>query len=137
MTFTNPTDQQIKEILHKYKRIAVIGLSNNPARTSYMVSEAMQKAGYEIIPVNPMVDSVLGQKSYASLKDIDKEVDIINVFRRSEFVYDLAKEATEIKPKVFWTQLDVFDEDAAKLLQEHNILTVMNRCIKVEHAKFK
>ncbi|WP_413380773.1 CoA-binding protein [Alkalihalobacillus sp. 1P02AB] len=137
MTFTNPTDQQIKEILHTYKRIAVIGLSDNPARTSYMVSEAMQKAGYEIIPVNPMVDSVLGQKSYASLKDIDKEVDIINVFRRSEFVYDLAKEAVEIKPKVFWTQLDVFDAAAADLLKEHNITAVMDRCIKVEHAKFK
>ncbi|KMK76339.1 CoA-binding protein [Alkalihalobacillus pseudalcaliphilus] len=137
MSFTNPSDQKIKEILHTSKTIAVVGLSDKPERTSYMVTEAMQAAGYTIIPVNPMATEVLGEKCYASLKDIKEDVDIVNIFRRSEFVYDLAKEAVDLKPKVFWTQLDVYDEEAAELLEEHGIVTIMNRCIKVEHAKFK
>ena len=88
MSFTNPSDQKIKEILHTSKTIAVVGLSDKPERTSYMVTEAMQAAGYTIIPVNPMATEVLGEKCYASLKDIKEDVDIVNIFRRSEFVYE-------------------------------------------------
>ena len=85
MTIENPTRTGIGEVLKKSKTIAVVGLSDKPERTSYMVSKAMQDAGYRIIPVNPTVDEVLGEKAVSSLKDIKEHVDIVNVFRRSEF----------------------------------------------------
>ncbi|WP_054709687.1 CoA-binding protein [Bacillus sp. JCM 19041] len=133
----NPSDVQIKQLLDTKKRIAVVGLSDNPDRTSYMVSEAMQRAGYTIIPVNPNADVVLGEKSYASLKDIEGPVDMVNVFRRSEFLPGIAKETVERGIDSFWAQLGVVNEDAYDYLKEHGVETVMDRCIKVEHAKFK
>lgn len=133
----NPSDAQIKQLLDTKKRIAVVGLSDNPDRTSYMVSEAMQRAGYTIIPVNPNTDVVLGEKSYASLKDIEGTVDMVNVFRRSEYLPDIAKETVEQGIDSFWAQLGVVNEEAYYYLKEHGVETVMDRCIKVEHAKFK
>ncbi|WP_078391069.1 CoA-binding protein [Shouchella patagoniensis] len=133
----NPSDVQIKQLLDTKKRIAVVGLSDNPDRTSYMVSEAMQRAGYTIIPVNPNTDVVLGEKSYASLKDIEGTVDMVNVFRRSEYLPDIAKETVEQGIDSFWAQLGVVNEEAYHYLKEHGVETVMDRCIKVEHAKFK
>lgn len=133
----NPSDQRIKEILNTKKRIAVVGLSDNPDRTSYMVTQAMQDAGYKIVPINPNVEHVLGEKSYRSISDLDVEVDMVNIFRRSEFLPELAKETVEAGIPIFWTQLGVVDEGAYDYLQEHNVETVMDRCIKVEHAKFK
>ncbi|MFB4211450.1 CoA-binding protein [Shouchella sp. JSM 1781072] len=133
----NPSDQRIKEILDTKKRIAVVGLSDNPDRTSYMVTQAMQDAGYKIVPINPNVEHVLGEKSYRSISDLDVEVDMVNIFRRSEFLPELAKETVEAGIPIFWTQLGVVDEGAYDYLQEHNVETVMDRCIKVEHAKFK
>lgn len=137
MSIQNPSDQEIKEILATNKRIAVVGLSDKPERTSYMVSEAMQKAGYDIIPVNPTADEILGVKAVSSLKEIDGEIDIVNVFRRSEFLPDVARETAEVGAKVFWAQLGLESEEAFDILQEHGIISVMNRCIKVEHAKWK
>ncbi|GAF66624.1 CoA-binding protein [Alkalihalobacillus trypoxylicola] len=137
MAFTNPSNEQIKEILHQYKNVAVVGLSDNPERTSYMVSQAMQKAGYKIIPVNPNVSEVLEEKAYSSLSEVKEKVDIVNVFRRSEFLPSIAKEAVSIEAPVFWAQLGVVDEEAAAYLLENKVKTVMDRCIKVEHAKFK
>ncbi|QOY34893.1 CoA-binding protein [Anaerobacillus isosaccharinicus] len=137
MTIINPDRSEIKEILANNKRIAVVGLSNNPERTSYMVSEAMQKAGYEIIPVNPVIDEVLGVKAVATLKDIKGQVDIVNVFRRSEFLPEVAKEAVEIGANVFWAQLGVENEEAYDYLKQHGMTIVMDRCIKVEHALTK
>ncbi|MFC3211629.1 CoA-binding protein [Planomicrobium okeanokoites] len=133
----NPSREEIKEVLDNAKTIAVVGLSPNPNRTSYMVSEAMQKAGYRIIPVNPVADEVLGEKSYASLKDVPEPVDIVNVFRRSEFLEELAEEFTEIDCPVFWTQLNVVDDKVFKRLQEEGYTVIMDRCIKVEHAILK
>ncbi|TWI58989.1 CoA-binding protein [Halalkalibacter nanhaiisediminis] len=137
MSIQNPSDEQIKELLQKSKRIAVVGLSANPERTSYMVSEAMQKAGYEIIPVNPAIDEALGVKSVASLKDIQGDIDIVNVFRRSEFLPEIARESVEVGAKAFWAQLGVENEEAYNYLKENNVTTIMDRCIKVEHAKWK
>ena len=137
MTIENPSNQAITNIFHTSKRIAVVGLSDNPERTSYMISEAMQKAGYEIIPVNPTVTEVLGVKAVSSLKEIEGDIDIVNVFRRSEFLPDIAKDTVEVGANVFWAQLGVTNQEAYDYLREHNITTVMNRCIKVEHAKFK
>ncbi|HDR3345168.1 TPA: CoA-binding protein [Bacillus cereus] len=137
MTIENPTRTEIGEVLKKSKTIAVVGLSDKPERTSYMVSKAMQDAGYRIIPVNPTVDEVLGEKAVSSLKDIKDHVDIVNVFRRSEFLMDVAKEFVEIDADVFWAQLGVQDEDTYKLLKEKDYTVIMDRCIKVEHAMTK
>ncbi|AGE79451.1 TPA: CoA-binding protein [Bacillus thuringiensis] len=137
MTIENPTRTEIGEVLKKSKTIAVVGLSDKPERTSYMVSKAMQDAGYRIIPVNPTVDEVLGEKAVSSLKDIKEHVDIVNVFRRSEFLMDVAKEFVEIDADVFWAQLGVQDEDTYKFLKEKDYTVIMDRCIKVEHAMTK
>ena len=133
----NPERDEIGVLLKKSKRIAVVGLSDNPDRTSYMVSKAMQDNGYEIIPVNPAVDSVLGEKAVASLKDIKGHVDIVNIFRRSEYVMDLAKEFMEMDADIFWTQLGVIDEEAFNMLKDKGYTVIMDRCIKVEHALTK
>lgn len=137
MTIDNPSREEIGIILKKAKRVAVVGLSNNPERTSYMISEAMQKAGYEIIPVNPSVDEVLGVKAVSSLKDIEGHVDIVNIFRRSEFLPELAQQFVEIDADVFWSQLGVENEEAYQFLKDKGKTVIMNRCIKVEHALTK
>lgn len=133
----NPDRTEIKEVLDTAKTIAVVGLSPNPMRTSHMVSKAMQQAGYRIVPVNPQADEVLGEKSYASLKDIPEAVDIVNVFRRSEFLPDIAEEFLAIDAPVFWTQLNVVDEAVFNRLTEAGYTVIMDRCIKVEHAILK
>jgi len=133
----NPSRVEIKEILDTAKTIAVVGLSPNVNRTSYMVSEAMQKAGYRIIPVNPAADEVLGEKSYASLLDLPEPVDIVNVFRRSEFLPELAEDFKKVDCAVFWTQLNVVDEEVFNDLTDKGYTVIMDRCIKVEHAILK
>ncbi|WP_394583901.1 CoA-binding protein [Cytobacillus firmus] len=137
MAIENPSRDEIGVLLKKSKRIAVVGLSGNPERTSYMVSEAMQKAGYEIIPVNPSVDEVLGVKAVPSLKDIEGHVDIVNVFRRSEFLPEIAREFAEIDADIFWAQLGVANQEAYDFLKEKGCTVIMDRCIKVEHALTK
>ncbi|WML60745.1 CoA-binding protein [Neobacillus sp. PS2-9] len=138
MTVEIPSREELGAILKKAKRIAVVGLSNNPERTSYQVSAAMQKAGYEIIPVNPTIDGeVLGVKAVASLKDIEGHIDIVNVFRRSEQLFDVAKEFADIDADIFWAQLGLINEEAYSFLKEKGYTVVMDRCIKVEHALTK
>jgi predicted CoA-binding protein len=134
MTIENPSREEIKEILNKAKRIAVVGLSDNPERTSYMVSEAMQRAGYEIIPVNPVIDEALGVKAVSSLKEIDGYIDIVNVFRRSEQLLEVAKEFAQIDADVFWAQQGLVNEEAYEFLKNKGFTVIMDRCIKVEHA---
>ncbi|MFJ7469577.1 CoA-binding protein [Peribacillus frigoritolerans] len=133
----NPSREEMGKMLKKSKRIAVVGLSDNPERTSYMVSKAMQDSGYEIIPVNPSVSEVLGVKAVKALKDIEGHVDIVNVFRRSEFLPEIAKEFAEIDADIFWAQLGVENEEAYNFLKEKGHTVIMNRCIKVEHALTK
>jgi uncharacterized protein len=133
----NPSREEMGKMLEKSKRIAVVGLSNNPDRTSYMVSKAMQDSGYEIIPVNPAVSEVLGVKAVKALKDIEGHVDIVNVFRRSEFLPEIAKEFAEIDADIFWAQQGVENEEAYNFLKEKGYTVIMNRCIKVEHALTK
>ncbi|WP_020061943.1 CoA-binding protein [Bacillus sp. 123MFChir2] len=134
MTIENPTRTEIGEILKNSKTIAVVGLSDNPERTSYMVSKAMQDAGYRIIPVNPGVDTVLGERAVKSLTEIKEPVDIVNVFRRSEFLMDVAKEFVQIEAQTFWAQLGLQDEETYHFLKEKGYTVIMDRCIKVEHA---
>lgn len=137
MTIENPTRSEMGAMLKKAKRIAVIGLSDKPDRTSYMVSEAMQKSGYKIIPVNPSVEEVLGVKAVSSLKEIDGHIDIVNVFRRSEFLPEIAREFAEIDADIFWAQLGVVNEEAYEYLKDKGYTVIMDRCIKVEHALTK
>ena len=137
LAIENPSREELGKILKKVKRIAVVGLSDNPERTSYMVSKAMQDAGYEIIPVNPKATEILGQKAVASLKDIEGHVDIVNVFRRSEHLLGVAKEFAEIDADIYWAQQGLENEDAYNFLKEKGYTVIMDRCIKVEHAMTK
>lgn len=134
MAIENPDRQEIGKILKDAKRIAVVGLSDNPERTSNMVSKAMKDAGYEIIPVNPTVQEVFGVKAVASLKEITGHVDIVNIFRRAEFLPELAKEFAEIDADVFWAQQGIENQEAYDFLSEKGYTVIMNRCIKVEHS---
>jgi predicted CoA-binding protein len=134
MAFENPPREHIKELLEKAGSIAVVGLSDNPERVSHMVAEAMQKRGYRIIPVNPNAETILGETSYKSLKDIPEKVDIVNVFRRSEHIMPVAEEAAAIGAKVLWLQQDIINEDAAAYAVEQGMEVIMDRCIKVEDA---
>ncbi|AZV47558.1 CoA-binding protein [Bacillus halotolerans] len=133
----NPSKAEIKEILDGSKRIAVVGLSDRPDRTSYMVSKAMQDAGYEIIPVNPTIEEALGVKAVSSLKEIDGPIDIVNVFRRSEQLPDVAKEFLETDAPVFWAQQGLVNEEAYQMLKEDGRTVIMDLCIKVAHAVTK
>lgn len=134
----NPSNEARRQLLEEAKTIAVVGLSNKPDRTSYMVSAAMQSNGYKIIPVNPMIagETVLGEKAVASLQEIDEPVDIVNVFRRSEDVLPVAEETMKMKqkPKAFWMQQGIANEEAAKLVGDEGIAVIQDMCIKVDHA---
>lgn len=133
MAILNPERSEIHQILNKAKRIAVVGLSDNPERTSYQISERMQQEGYTIIPVNPRVDEVLGEKAVASLAEIEGHIDIVDIFRRSEFLPELAKEFDQIDADVFWAQSGVSNEEAYDFLKEKGHTVIMDRCIMVEY----
>lgn len=132
--FENPSQEELAEILRSAKTIAVIGLSDNPARESYEVAKEMQRRGYKIVPVNPNVDQVLGEKAYASIRDIPEPVDIVDVFRRSEALPGVVAEVNETSIPVIWAQQGVFNEEAAELAHQHNKTVVMDRCIMVMHS---
>jgi len=129
-----PSREEIGQILKNSKVIAVVGLSADSSKTSYMVSKAMQDAGYKIIPVNPTVDTVLGEKAVPSLLDIKEKVDIVNVFRRPEHLLPVAEDFLKIDCDVFFAQLGIENEEAYELLKANGKTVIMNRCIKVEHA---
>lgn len=134
MTWENPSNDKIKSILESARTIAVVGLSDNPERTSYQISKAMQDSGYKIIPVNPTVDEVLGEPSYDSLTDIKEKIDIINIFRRPEFLPAIAKEAAQTDCRIFWAQQGIVNEEAYEYLKERDFTVIMDLCIKVVHA---
>ncbi|UOQ42944.1 CoA-binding protein [Halobacillus salinarum] len=134
MPFENPSRDQIKKLLDESKTIAVIGLSDNPARTSYQVSQAMQQAGYRIIPVNPTIGEALGEKAYGSITEVEEPIDIINVFRRPEHLPEIARECRTVKAEAFWGQLGVIHEEAYEYLKDTDKLVIMDMCIKVAHA---
>src|SRR5215203_917884 len=129
--------QDTSEILRKYKTIAVVGLSNNPMRPSYGVSEYMQKQGYRIIPVNPGHAQILGEKSYRTLEDIPEPVDIVNVFRRSEMIPPIVDSAISIGAKVVWMQEGIEHEAAAEKARAAGLEVVMDTCILKEHRRIR
>lgn len=125
----------IAELLRTSKTIAVVGLSNNRFRPAYGVSEYMQDAGYRIIPVNPGEAEVLGEKCYSTLRDVPEKIDIVDVFRRSEFVPELVDEAIAIGAKAIWMQEGVVHEQAAAKAREAGLFVVMDRCILRDHSR--
>ena len=136
--FQNPSRDTIFDFLKEAKTIAVVGLSNREETAAYRVSRIMQDAGYRTIPVNPRSagETILGETVYASLKDIPLSIDIVNVFRRSEFLPDVAREFIETDAKIFWAQLGLESQEAEEILrQAGRDQIVMNRCIKIEYQK--
>ncbi len=135
-SFQNPSQAVVFDYLKKAKTIAVVGLSNREETAAYRVSKLMQEAGYTIIPVNPKLagQTILGELTYASLQEILVHVDIVDVFRRSEFLADVARDFIETDADVFWAQLGLESQEAAEVLRQagrHQI--VMNKCIKIEY----
>ena len=126
---------RIKEILEACKTIAVLGLSPNPERDSHVVAKYLKHEGYRIIPVHPLVNEILGERVYASLDEIEEPVDMIDVFRKPEAVYLHAREALRLRPKVFWMQLGIVNQEAADILIAAGVDVVMNKCTKIEHAR--
>lgn len=132
--FENPSREALKQILSSAKTIAVVGLSDNPARESYAVTQEMQRRGYRIVPVNPMVSAVLGESAYAQLGDIPFPVDVVNVFRRSEALLDVVMDARQINAPVIWAQQGVYSEEAAEAAKAAGKTMVMDSCIMVMHS---
>ncbi len=123
----------IGDLLKRARTIAVVGLSNKPLRPSHGVSLYMQQQGYRIIPVNPNIQSVLGEKAYPSLKDVPEKIDVVNIFRRPEFVPEVVDQAIALKVPAVWMQEDVIHEGAAEKARQAGIVVVMDRCILKEH----
>ena len=127
--------QTLRRILRENRVIAVVGLSANWYRPSYFAAKYMMEHGYAIVPVNPAYQEVLGQKCYASLRDIPGKVDIVDCFRKTEDIPSIAEEAIAIGAKVLWQQLGVRNEAAARKAEAAGLDTVMDRCVKIEHAR--
>jgi uncharacterized protein len=132
-----PQTDPIAELLRRSKNIAVVGLSNNPMRPSHGVSAYMQSHGYHVIPVNPNISESLGEKAYRSLLDVPEKIDIVNVFRRPEFVDQVVDQAIQLKVPAIWMQEEVIHERAAEKARKAGIFVVMDLCILKEHrARF-
>ena len=125
----------ILELLKQYKTTAVVGLSSNPMRPSYGVTEYMQNAGYRIIPVNPHETEVLGEKSYARLEEVPEKIEIVNVFRRAEEVPAVVESAIRVGAKVVWMQQGVENEEAAEKARAAGLMVIEDACILVEHRR--
>jgi uncharacterized protein len=126
---------EIGELLKRTKTIAVVGLSDSPLRPSYGVSAYMQSHGYKIIPVNPSIKGALGEKAVASLGEIEEKIDMVDVFRRPEYVPELVDEAIRLKVPAIWLQEDVIHEEAAEKARKAGIFVVMDKCVLKEHRR--
>ena len=128
----------IKEILSKYKTIAMVGVSNDPTKASTIVMKYMQEYGYKVYPVNPRAKGkkILGQEVFAKISDIKDQIDIVDVFRPSKEVYALAEDTIKIGAKVLWLQLGIRDEKAKDLMEKNDIKYVENKCTKMEYQKY-
>ena len=129
-------DDPIRELLANAKTIAVIGLSSDPMRPSFGVSQYMQRKGYRIIPVNPNEKNVLGERAYASLSEVGEKVDLVDIFRRPEFVPEIVDEVIRLKIPALWLQEGVVHQDAAQKARDAGIIVVMDRCILKEHRAY-
>ena len=129
---------ETKDILAKYKNIALVGASKDLEKTSSIVMKYLQNNGYKVYPVNPTIrgEKILGEKVYAKVSEIDGQVDIIDVFRPSNEAVEIANEAVKIKAKVLWLQLDIKSPEAKKIAEANNIIYVENKCTKIEIEKY-
>ena len=136
-TATNPSDAVVRELLRKARTIAVVGLSNNVSRPSHVVAAYLQQHGYRILPVNPQLvgQTVLGEPCVAQLEDLHEPVDIVDVFRRTEDVPPVAASAVAIGERCRWQQLGVAHVPAAEQVQSAGLVSVLDRCLKIEHAR--
>jgi predicted CoA-binding protein len=128
-----PQPDPIAELLKKAKTIAVVGLSDNPLRPSHGVAAYMQSHGYRIIPVNPKIAECLGEKAYATVLDVPEKIDIVNIFRRPEYVEEVVDQAIQLKVPAVWMQEEVIHDKAAEKARKAGIFVVMDRCILMEH----
>lgn len=134
---SSPQPDPIADLLKRSKTIAVVGLSNSPLRPSHGVAAYMQTQGYRIIPVNPKIHGALGEKAYASLLNVPEKIDVVNVFRRPEFVDEVVDQAIQLKVPAIWMQEEVINQKAAEKARKAGIFVVMDRCILKEHkARF-
>ena len=132
----NELPKTVARILEQTRTIAVVGLSSHPWRASNSVSAYMQQAGYRVIPVNPHETQVLGEKAYATLEEVPEKIDLVNIFRRSEFVRPLVESAIRIGAKAVWMQETVEDAAAARLARDAGLAVIMDACIMREHARW-
>lgn len=131
----NPGDEEIRKLLEGARNVAVVGLSDKPYRTSYAIARALQSFGYRIFPANPnLTGPVLGEKPYATVDEIEEQIDIVDVFRRSETVPPVAEDAVAAGAKSIWMQLGVVNDAAAEHAAENGLTVIMDRCIKVDYA---
>jgi predicted CoA-binding protein len=129
------SDAEIKKILLESKRIAVVGMSRDPNKPANFVPRYLISRGYVVLPVNPAATEILGLKSYRSLLELESVVDVVDVFRPSDQVLEVAQQAIKIRPRVFWMQEGIYNAEAAKLLQGSGITVVWNRCMMREHMR--
>jgi uncharacterized protein len=127
---------EIQRVLHTAKTIAIVGLSSNELRASYFVGYYLKRHGYQVIPVNPREKEILGERCYPSLPDIGGPVDIVNVFRTPDALPGIARDAVAIQAGALWCQFGVINEEAAKIAENGGVTVIMDRCIKVEHARY-
>lgn len=127
---------QIQRLLHGTTSIAIVGLSNNPLRASYFVGYYLKRHGYRVIPVNPRESEILGETSYPSLGDVPEPIDLVNVFRAPNALPDIARESVAAGAGALWTQFGVINFDGARIAEEGGLTVVMDRCLKVEHARY-
>ncbi len=137
MTFENPGDDAVRALLDRVKTIAVVGLSPQSARPSFRVAQAMQRYGYRIVPVRPLVDAVLGEKAYASLADIPFKVDLVDVFRAAEHVPAIVEQCLALHLPAIWIQEGIVHEAAAREAQAGGMTVVMDRCLLKETIRLK
>jgi predicted CoA-binding protein len=126
----------IQRVLHSARTIAVVGLSSNELRASNFVGYYLKRHGYQVIPVNPRETEILGEVTYPSLTEVPVPVDVVNVFRAPDAVPDIAREAVEVGAGALWCQFGVISEEAARIAEEGGVTVVMDRCLKVEHARY-
>lgn len=130
-------NQNIQDILTHYKKIAIVGISDKPFRDSYVVASYMQQNNYNIYPVNPNFEEVMGLECHATLLEIKADIDLVDIFRRSEYVLPVVEQAIEIGAKGVWMQLGVINEEAAQKALEAGLKVVMNRCWKQEFQYYR
>ena len=126
---------KLRKILGSARVVAMVGLSDKPHRPSYFAAKYLIEHGFDVIPVNPRADKILGLDSYSSLTDIERQVDVVDCFRRAEDMPAIASQAVEIGAHVLWMQLSVISEEARKIAEDGGMQVVMDRCTKIEHAR--